>query len=68
MTVIFVNESTATTEDALERFGWKRAEVAVDVAAWLIALPGTVANVLCFLSCGHLPESTSGYLMRHLAI
>ncbi len=70
MTVIFVNESAAgeSEEVAVGGVAWRRAELCVDIVAWAIAVPGAVGNVLCYLTCGYLPVSTSGYLMRHLAL
>ncbi len=63
-----MNESTSTEEAPTDGFPWEKAELFVDITAWLMALPCAVGNWLCYLTCGLLPESTTGYLMKHLAI
>ncbi len=67
----FVNDSNTTGEEdaGINSDSFTVEPVAVvDTLALLIALLGVLSNFLCFQTATHLPEATSKYIVKYLAV
>ena len=62
------NNSTAMPNGEQDSGFWETGAWILTLTGVIVTALGLIGNYLCYVTAGYLPESTSAYLMKYLAV